>query len=431
MNGLGYRSVVLCCVIAVAPAARRAGRARRRPAAARCGQAACAERGVGATARDLRRQARRHALQHRPRSGRGLAGPGGLEPALGPDQLSVGQSLVVRRPGSAAEGPVTVSPVAPSQPIAVRPLGADAPSGAAAPAGEPAAAGRSAQDRTQGGAPTLFGREPRGVAAERRRRAPRRRRSRRRRRPCPPAPKPEPRRSRRSSRRRPPSPSRTAPTSGRLELADRGPGRRQFHGAGNKGLDIVGQIGDPVYASACGRVVFSGTAPGYGKLVIIKHNETYLSAYAHNSNVLVKEGQNVVRGRRSPRSVRAAPQAKLHFEIRRLGKPVDPLKFLPTARTDGRARSSSDPPTTRATRADRCRSPARIRCRRRSPRRDGRAGRRGRARRIAAEPEDDGPAADVTRLYLHQIGLNRLFTPEEELRSHGAPRAGISPRARR
>ena len=103
-----------------------------------------------------------------------------------------------------------------------------------------------------------------------------------------------------------------------------------FSEATNKGLDIVGKIGDPVYASASGRVVFSGTARGYGKLVIVKHNETYLSAYAHNSNVLVKEGQNVVRGQKIAEIGNTdSPQAKLHFEIRRLGKPVDPLKFLP------------------------------------------------------------------------------------------------------
>jgi len=104
-----------------------------------------------------------------------------------------------------------------------------------------------------------------------------------------------------------------------------------FSEATNKGLDIVGKIGDPVIASASGRVVYSGTGlRGYGKLVIIKHNSTYLSAYAHNSNLLVKEGQNVVRGQKIAEiGDTDSSQAKLHFEIRRLGKPVDPLKFLP------------------------------------------------------------------------------------------------------
>ncbi len=99
----------------------------------------------------------------------------------------------------------------------------------------------------------------------------------------------------------------------------------------NKGVDILGKVGDPVFASASGRVIFSGTGlRGYGKLVIIKHNQTYLSAYAHNSNLLVKEGQNVVRGQKIAEIGSSdSSHAKLHFEIRRLGKPVDPLKFLP------------------------------------------------------------------------------------------------------
>src|SRR5713226_1378114 len=104
-----------------------------------------------------------------------------------------------------------------------------------------------------------------------------------------------------------------------------------FSEASNKGVDILGKIGDPVFASASGRVVYSGVGlRGYGKLVIIKHNQTYLSAYAHNSNLLVKEGQNVVRGKKIAEIGNTdSSQAKLHFEIRRLGKPVDPLKFLP------------------------------------------------------------------------------------------------------
>jgi lipoprotein NlpD len=99
----------------------------------------------------------------------------------------------------------------------------------------------------------------------------------------------------------------------------------------NKGVDILGKVGDPVFASASGRVVYSGAGlRGYGKLIIIKHNETYLSAYAHNSNLLVKEGQSVARGQKIAEIGNTdSPQVKLHFEIRRLGEPVDPLKFLP------------------------------------------------------------------------------------------------------
>src|SRR5581483_8045672 len=104
-----------------------------------------------------------------------------------------------------------------------------------------------------------------------------------------------------------------------------------FSESSNKGVDIAGKVGDPVYASAGGRVVYSGQGlRGYGKLIIIKHNNTYLSAYAHNNNLLVKEGQNVVRGQKIAEiGSTDASQAKLHFEIRRLGKPIDPVKLLP------------------------------------------------------------------------------------------------------
>jgi lipoprotein NlpD len=103
----------------------------------------------------------------------------------------------------------------------------------------------------------------------------------------------------------------------------------------NKGVDILGKIGDPVFASASGRVVYSGTGlRGYGKLVIIKHNETYLSTYAHNSNLLVKQGDNVVKGQKIAEIGNTdSPQAKLTFEIRKLGKPVDPLQLLPEKRS--------------------------------------------------------------------------------------------------
>lgn len=106
-------------------------------------------------------------------------------------------------------------------------------------------------------------------------------------------------------------------------------------GSSAKGLDIAGKSGQPVYAAAPGKVVYSGSGlRGYGKLVIIKHNKTYLSAYAHNSLILVKEGQNVARGQKiAEMGDSDADQVKLHFEVRRLGKPVDPMKYLPSERT--------------------------------------------------------------------------------------------------
>jgi lipoprotein NlpD len=104
-----------------------------------------------------------------------------------------------------------------------------------------------------------------------------------------------------------------------------------FSEASNKGLDIAGKPGDAVIASAPGRVVYSGSGlRGYGKLVIIKHNKTYLSAYAHNSAILVKEGQNVVKGQKIAEiGSTDSDRPELHFEIRKLGKPVDPAKYLP------------------------------------------------------------------------------------------------------
>jgi lipoprotein NlpD len=108
-----------------------------------------------------------------------------------------------------------------------------------------------------------------------------------------------------------------------------------FSDPSNKGVDIAGRKGEPVQASAGGRVVYIGEGlRGYGKLVIIKHNELYLSAYAHNDAILVKEGQTVVRGQKIAEiGSTGTDQTKLHFEIRRQGKPVDPLKFLPERRS--------------------------------------------------------------------------------------------------
>ena len=102
----------------------------------------------------------------------------------------------------------------------------------------------------------------------------------------------------------------------------------------NKGLDIAGKPGDPVVASADGRVVYAGAGlRGYGNLIILKHNNTFLSAYAHNQTLLVKEDQTVRKGQKiAEMGSSDADRVKLHFEIRRQGKPVDPARYLP-ART--------------------------------------------------------------------------------------------------
>ena len=98
-----------------------------------------------------------------------------------------------------------------------------------------------------------------------------------------------------------------------------------------KGLSIAGKAGDPVLAAADGKVVYAGSGlRGYGNLVILKHNNTYLTAYAHNQALLVKEDQNVRRGQKiAEMGSTDADRVQLHFEIRRQGKPIDPAKLLP------------------------------------------------------------------------------------------------------
>lgn len=104
-----------------------------------------------------------------------------------------------------------------------------------------------------------------------------------------------------------------------------------FDEAKNKGLDIAGKAGDPVLAAADGQVVYAGAGlRGYGNLIILKHNNTFLTAYAHNQALLVKEDQKVRKGQKIAEMGKTdADRVKLHFEIRRQGKPVDPAKYLP------------------------------------------------------------------------------------------------------
>ena len=103
-----------------------------------------------------------------------------------------------------------------------------------------------------------------------------------------------------------------------------------FDEAKNKGIDIAGKAGDPVLAAADGQVVYAGAGlRGYGNLIIVKHNNTYLTAYAHNQKLLVKEDQKVRKGDKiAEMGSSDADRVKLHFEVRRQGKPVDPSKYL-------------------------------------------------------------------------------------------------------
>ncbi|MDP1899932.1 MAG: peptidoglycan DD-metalloendopeptidase family protein [Rubrivivax sp.] len=110
-----------------------------------------------------------------------------------------------------------------------------------------------------------------------------------------------------------------------------GPVATPFDDNKSKGLAITGKAGDPVLAAADGRVVYAGAGlRGYGNLVIVKHNATYLTAYAHNQSLLVKEDQAVRRGQKiAEMGSSDADRVQLHFEIRRQGKPIDPARLLP------------------------------------------------------------------------------------------------------
>jgi len=104
-----------------------------------------------------------------------------------------------------------------------------------------------------------------------------------------------------------------------------------FSDSGNKGIDFAGKAGDSVVAAADGKVVYVGTGiRGFGQLLIVKHNATFLSAYAHNRKILVAEGQQVTRGQKVAEMGNTDSESvKLHFEIRKQGKPTDPVAFLP------------------------------------------------------------------------------------------------------
>lgn len=107
--------------------------------------------------------------------------------------------------------------------------------------------------------------------------------------------------------------------------------RRFSRGSANPGIDIAGKPGQLVKSAAAGRVVYSGDGlRGYGQLIIVKHNETFLSAYAHNRKLLVREGDRVQRGQPiAEMGATGTDRVKLHFEIRKQGTAVDPLQYLP------------------------------------------------------------------------------------------------------
>lgn len=152
----------------------------------------------------------------------------------------------------------------------------------------------------------------------------------------PPAPKPAPARQASAPPASAPAPAPAAPAQPAAFIRPaEGPTLARFDGKGNKGLDIGGKAGDPVLASADGRVVFvGGQLRGYGNMVIVKHNDTFLTAYAHSQKILVKERDSVRQGQQIAEMGRSGTdRVKLHFEVRKQGVAVDPQPYL-----DGKAR---------------------------------------------------------------------------------------------
>ena len=128
-----------------------------------------------------------------------------------------------------------------------------------------------------------------------------------------------------------PAPAPTPVPAGGWTWPARGQLIRGFGKGHRGGIDIGGRRGQPVVAARDGRVVYTGSGlVGYGRLVIVKHGERLLTAYAHNDRVLVKEGQTVRAGQKiAEMGSTGAERVKLHFEVRRDGKPLNPLKYLP------------------------------------------------------------------------------------------------------
>lgn len=261
---------------------------------------------------------------------RDIAAWSGLE---NPNLIEVGQELRVRPPESGA----VARPVAPSG-VEVRPVATS--NGAVAPA---AAGSDGVRREPKGGkvpyseqawalaqkpeTPIVVARiEPRPDAGKPEAVKPE---------AAKPEPKPETKPEPKEDKK--PEPAKPAPATsgedGRIDWAWPASGRiiAGFNDTSSKGVDLAGKTGDPVLAAASGRVVYAGTGlRGYGKLVIVKHDNNFLSAYAHNQNLLVKEGQAVSKGQKiAELGDTDSDRPKLHFEIRKQGKPVDPGKFLP------------------------------------------------------------------------------------------------------
>ena len=231
-----------------------------------------------------------------------------------PGKLRVGQEL--RLPPSEERAPVQVGTARGAVEIESRPLGAST-SGAAAPSAPPQAAADGSMKTSPKALRLPYSEQnlaslSRGDAR--------------------PEAKPEARPEARPESARPPPSMERDPDAIDFAWPARGRVLQAFAEPNSKGVDIAGKPGDPVLAAANGRVMYTGTGiRGYGKLIVIKHENNFNSVYAHNREILVKEGQNVTRGQRiAELGDTDADSPKLHFEIRKSGKPVDPARYLPS-----------------------------------------------------------------------------------------------------
>lgn len=220
-----------------------------------------------------------------------------------PNLIEVGQQLRVAPPGSDPAAGVVSRPVAAGGRVESRPLDGRTPAAPGAPAATPAPAPGSAPApaATPSPAPAASTAPPAATPA--------------------PAPTPAPT----------PAPRREGDDDVNWLWPAAGPVATAFEDGKYKGVAITGKAGDPVFAAADGRVVYAGSGlRGYGNLVIVKHNNTYLTAYAHNQTLLVRDEQVVRRGQKiAEMGSSDAERVQLHFEIRRQGVPVDPQRLLP------------------------------------------------------------------------------------------------------
>ena len=232
-----------------------------------------------------------------------------------------GQQLRLKPPAGVQEAAVTVNPVTSSGRVETRPLGAQGPVRAES-AARPSGAGEPIKSEPLA---RKLPYSPENVALLQRGDAQAKP-------PLGPVPAPAPA----AVPKQPPAAAKTdsdIDDEDKIEWGWPAQGKilAEFSDPGNKGLDIGGRSGDPVFAAASGVVRYTGAGiPSLGKLIVIRHKKSFDSVYAHNREILVKEHQTVVKGQKiAELGDIGTDRPKLHFEIRRMGKPLDPVKFLP------------------------------------------------------------------------------------------------------